>query len=315
MAHFQQPEQLEEATSSLCAPVRMTAPSDRPFHAEVTDASVGPVLVARIASTPLRLLRPSRIIGSGDRELVKLTLHRAGHLIVAQDGRQSRARPGNLFAYETIRPYELVGRDGCDIVIVGVPRSMLGPCGDLISRRTAVMLPCDNGIRSVIAGFFTGLADTVLTGRGGGPGGPGAIYLADTAASLLMTAFADTPADRVELPTGLADRILTYALANLHDPGLSAGSVANRFGVSPRYLHRLMRDRDIRFGAWVRRERMKRIRQDLLDPRLGNSTAAAIAARWGIHDPDHLSRSLRAEFGCSAAEIRASARDLASLGN
>ena len=52
---------------------------------------------------------------------------------------------------------------------------------------------------------------------------------------------------------------------------------------------------------------MKRIRQDLLDPRLANWTAAAIATRWGIQDPDHLSRSLRAEFGHSAAEIRASA--------
>ncbi|MBO0807597.1 MAG: helix-turn-helix domain-containing protein [Actinobacteria bacterium] len=56
----------------------------------------------------------------------------------------------------------------------------------------------------------------------------------------------------------------------------------------------------------MRRERMKRIRLDLLDPRLAHWTAARIAARWGIQDPEHLSRSLRAEFGQSAAEIRAS---------
>jgi AraC-like DNA-binding protein len=67
------------------------------------------------------------------------------------------------------------------------------------------------------------------------------------------------PADRVEVPTGLADQILSYALASLHDLGLSVGSVGRRYGISPRYLHKLMRDRGIRFGAWVRRERMKRI--------------------------------------------------------
>lgn len=126
-------------------------------------------------------------------------------------------------------------------------------------------------------------------------------------ASLLITAFAGTSGERVERPTELADRILSYALANLHDPGLSAASVARRFGISPRYLHRLMRDRGIQFASWVRHERMKRIRQDLLDPRLANLTAAAIAARWGVLDPDHLGRALRAEFGQSGAEIRAAA--------
>jgi AraC-like DNA-binding protein len=229
--------------------------------------------------------------------------------IVAQDGRQSRVSPGDLVAYESTRPYELVGQDRCDIVVLGVPRPMLGPSGDLISRRTALTLPSDRGIRSVIATFFSGLAD-----QADGLSGPSSARLADTVASLLITAFSDTPAGRVEVSTGLADRLLSYALASLHDPGLSAQSVAHRHGISVRYLHKLMRDRDIRFAAWVRRERMRRIRRDLLDPRLAHVTAAGIAARWGIQDPDHLGRSLRAEFGCGAAEIRACAGQLPSPG-
>lgn len=97
--------------------------------------------------------------------------------------------------------------------------------------------------------FFSGLAD-----HADGLAGPGEVRLADTVASLLITAFTDVPAERADVPTDLADRILCYALASLHDPGLSAGSVAHRHG---------------------------------------------------IPDPGHLGRSLRAEFGHSAAEIRA----------
>jgi AraC-like DNA-binding protein len=179
---------------------------------------------------------------------------------------------------------------------------MLGPSGELISRRAAITLPSDRGIRSVIAAFFSGLAD-----HADGLGGPGQARLEDTVASLLITAFTDVPADRVDAQAGLADRILCYALANLHDPELSVASVAYRHGISPRSLHKLMHQQGIQFSAWVRRERMKRIRQDLLDPLLANWTAAAIAARWGIQDPAHLGRSLKAEFGHSAAEIRASA--------
>jgi AraC-like DNA-binding protein len=268
MAQFQQLEVFQAAASSLFVPLRVNAPADAPFRAEVADASVGPISVTRIVSTPAQVLRLPRLIGSADRELVKVTLHRRGHLIVAQDGRQSRVSPGDLVAYESSRPYELVGQDRCDIIVLGVPRPMLGPSGDLISRRTALTLPSDRGIRSVIATFFS----------------------------------------------GLADRLLSYALASLHDPGLSAQSVAHRHGISVRYLHKLMRDRDIRFAAWVRRERMRRIRRDLLDPRLAHVTAAGIAARWGIQDPDHLGRSLRAEFGCGAAEIRACAGQLPSPG-
>jgi AraC-like DNA-binding protein len=308
MAHFREPEAFAAAGSALLPPMRFEAPADQPFHAEAVGASVGPLVMARFACTQGRALRQPRLIGSADPELVKVAMHRAGELIVGQDGRQARVMPGDMFACETIRPYELVSRDSCDMVVVGVPRPMLSPVGDLISSRTAVTLPGDCGIRPLIGAFFSGLA-----AHADGLGGPGALRLADAMVSLLIAVFAGTPAARVELPTGLTDRIMSYTLASLHDPGLSVGSVAHRFGISPRYLHKLMRDRGIRFGVWVRQERMKRIRLDLLDPRLAHWTAARIAARWGITDPDHLSRSLRAEYGQSAAGIRASAGPLPDL--
>lgn len=315
MAEFGSAQEFQEAAQPLFPPLLLTAPADRPYHAEMAAASVGPVVILRVACTPMELQRPQWLIGSAECELVKVTLHRRGSLIVGQGGRQNKVRPGDLVAYDVYRPYELVNPDPCEIVIITMPRPMLGPSADFFSRRTAIPLPSDQGIRSVIATFFNGLADTALDEHADQPYGPDAARLADTVASLFITAFTDTPCERAGLPTSLTDQILSYTLANLHDPGLSVGSVARRFRISPRYLHTLMRDRDIRFGAWVRQERMKRIRRDLLDPRLANSTAAAIAARWGIHDPDHLSRSLRAEFGCSAADIRASAIGLASRGS
>lgn len=302
-------EALQEATSSVFAPLRLSVPPGTPFHAEMAGASVGPMVIASVTTTtPGHVRRPRRLIGSGDRDLVKVTLQRSGNAIVTQGDRQCRGGPGDLIAYDMNRPYQISNLDHVDAIVIGLPRPMLGPDSDsLLRHRTAVPVPSDRGIRSVIATFLHGLADTALTGDDSELHGPGAVRLADTAASLLITAFTGTPLERIELPTGLADQILSYALANLHDPGLSVGSVARRFGISPRYLHTLMRSRDIQFAAWVRHERMKRIRQDLLDPRLANLTAAAIAAGWGVLDPDHLGRGLRAEFGQSAAEIRASA--------
>lgn len=308
MVQFRQVEAMEEAASSLLVPLRMTVPAGPPFHAEIADASVGPVGIFSVASANSgQVRRLPRLINSGDRPLLKVIMQRRGNAIVTQDGRQSQVGPGDLIAYDTNRPYEYATPDSMNAVIIALPQPMLGPSGDLMLRRTATTIPGDRGIRSVISTFFNGLADTALDSPADQLAGPDAVRLADTVASLLITAFADAPGERAELPTDLADQILSYALANLHDPGLSAATVARRFGISPRYLHTLMRGRDLQFAAWVRHERMKRIRQDLTDPRLANLTAAAIAARWGVLDPVHLSRSLRAEFGQSAAGIRASA--------
>lgn len=308
MVQFRQIEAMEEAASSLLVPLRMTVPADRPFQGEVTDATVGPVGIFRVSATvPGQVRRLPGLIGSGDRPLIKVVVQRRGDAIVSQDGRQGRVGPGDLIAYDTNRPYEYIAPEPINGVVIALPQPMLGPGGDLVLRRTAISVPGDRGIRSVIAAFFSGLADTVLDPAADQASGAEAVRLADTMASLLVTAFTGTPCERVEQPTALVDQMLSYALANLHDPGLSAASVARRFGISPRYLHTLMRGRDIQFAAWVRHERLKRIRQDLLDPRLANLTAAAIAARWGVLDPGHLSRSLRAEFGCGAAELRACA--------
>jgi AraC-like DNA-binding protein len=296
-------EELQAAASSILVPLRVTATADAEFRARVDSARVGPVTVARIRGTPHQVFREARRITSADSDLLKVTLYRGGSAYVRQDDRRCRANPGDLVVFDTGRPYELRVVGACDVVVIGLPRAMLGPNADLISRRVATPQPCDSGTRAVIAGFVSGLADHIDDL----PGMPG-IHLADALASLIVTAFTDSPPERVEVTSGLTDRIIAYALANLGDPALSVEAVARRHGISPRYLHELFRRRDITFAAWVRRERLTRIRRNLQDPALATRTIAVIAARWGIRDPGHLSRAIKKEFGLTAAEIRLSAR-------
>jgi AraC-like DNA-binding protein len=300
---FVRAEELQAAASSILVPLRVTASVDAGFRARVYSARVGPVTVARIRGTPHQVSREARWITSADSDIFKVTLYQGGPAYVTQDDRRYRANPGDLVVLDTGRPYELSVIDTCDVVVIGLPRAMLGPHADLISRRVATPQPCDSGTRAVIADFLSGLADHI----DGLPGTPG-IHLADALASLIITAFTDSPPERAEVTSDLADRIIVYTLANLGDPALSVESVARRHGISPRYLHELFRRRGITFAAWVRHERLTRIRRNLQDPALATRTTAVIAARWGIRDPGHLSRALKKEFGLTAAEIRLSAR-------
>ncbi|MFJ9713771.1 helix-turn-helix domain-containing protein [Streptomyces sp. NPDC101234] len=73
-----------------------------------------------------------------------------------------------------------------------------------------------------------------------------------------------------------------------------------------RYLCKVLSRRDVTLVSWIRSRRPERIRRDLRGPSLADRSAATIAARWGILDAPHLSRTLRAEFGQSVAETRRS---------
>jgi AraC-like DNA-binding protein len=84
--------------------------------------------------------------------------------------------------------------------------------------------------------------------------------------------------------------------------------VARAHGVSVRYLHKVLAPTGSTLSAWIRRQRLDRIRRDLADESLAGRTASAIAARWGMTDTGHLSRALKAEFGMTAHEIRRSTR-------
>jgi AraC-like DNA-binding protein len=247
------------------------------------------------------VVREARSIGSADPDLFKVTLHRRGSMVVEQDGRQSVAFPGDLVVFDTSRPYELSSTEPLEVAVFTAPRAMFGAGADLLGRRTAAPVASDSGLRSVIAAFLSGVADQL-----GDLPGPNDLRLADALSSLIIATFTEANPERAEAPTALTERILSYTLANLGDPSLSVESVARRHGVSTRYVHKLLRRHDISFAAWVRRERLARIRRDLLDPALARRTVSAIAARWGIADPGHLARAFRAEFGHTAADLRRS---------
>jgi AraC-like DNA-binding protein len=91
----------------------------------------------------------------------------------------------------------------------------------------------------------------------------------------------------------------------LSDPSLCPAHIAAEHGISTRQLHRLFRQAGIPFGAFVRRRRLERCRDDLADPGLRPLPMTEIAYRWGFSDSAHFSRCFRAAFGCTARDFRA----------
>jgi len=292
--------QLQTAASSILAPLAVTAPGVAAFCADIDAAAVGRAAVARIRGSGHLVARTARAITSTDPELLKVTLHRSpAAAAVDQGGRQSRVHGGDFVVFDMTRPYRLSVADGCDVMAVGIPRTELGRHADTVARQAARRLSADMGAQAVLSAFLQGLGSHLdeLTG-------PAQAHVGDALVSLLIAAFTEAEPGRMDTETALVDRIRVYALANISDPSLCVDSVAAAHGISARQLHRLFHRTGEPFAAWLRRERLDRIRRDLLDPVHDSRTAAAVAARWGIHDPRHLARALKAHYGQSARDLR-----------
>ncbi|MFZ2526864.1 MAG: helix-turn-helix domain-containing protein [Rhodococcus sp. (in: high G+C Gram-positive bacteria)] len=84
------------------------------------------------------------------------------------------------------------------------------------------------------------------------------------------------------------------------------GRVAAANGISVRGLTALFAPDDSP-AAFLRRERLRRARSDLADPRWISTPVSTIGARWGFLDASTFGRAFRREFGSSPAGYRAEA--------
>jgi AraC-like DNA-binding protein len=104
--------------------------------------------------------------------------------------------------------------------------------------------------------------------------------------------------------TALLARIRAYIERRLADPDLYPSTIADAHHISVRYLHKLFESEHTTVAAYIRRRRLERSRQDLLDPALHDRPVGAIGARWGFHSPAHFSRAFRGAYETTPGELR-----------
>ena len=92
-------------------------------------------------------------------------------------------------------------------------------------------------------------------------------------------------------------RVFAAIEAQLGEPRLSMGDIADKEQLSPRYLQRLFERQGLTFSGYVKRRRLERCRQDLIDPKYAGQSIAEIGFRWGFRDQARFSRTFSQAFG------------------
>lgn len=90
----------------------------------------------------------------------------------------------------------------------------------------------------------------------------------------------------------------------LGDPALSPERVAQRLGISVRYLHKLFAGHGPSFGRWLSARRVQRAHSLLLDPDRSDWTVTRIAHECGFNDPAYFSRVFKNAYGLTPSQLR-----------
>ena len=84
----------------------------------------------------------------------------------------------------------------------------------------------------------------------------------------------------------------------------SLEGLAQGEGLSPRAIQKLFRAEQLTFSQYLRRRRLERAAQDLLDPLQAETMVAEIGFRLGFTDPAHFSRAFREQYGTTPSVYR-----------
>ena len=234
-------------------------------------------------------------------EVYFLNLQVKGQCRMSQGGRSALIHPGQFSIVDSTEPY--LNDYCCDDWLqysFRIPRHLLRPQLRNADHTTATSVSANGGVGTVAVEFLMSIA------RNAHNLSPGAAQLSHSMIELVAMSLGatDSTVEAGERSTrkALCTSVTNYIERNIADPNLSPAKAAAHFGISLRYLHRVLEEGNRSFGRIVLEERLAHCAQDLTSAR--KESISEVAMRWGFNDLSHFSRTFRQRFGKTPREFR-----------
>jgi AraC-like DNA-binding protein len=293
-----------DVLSNIFMPIDLLGEFGPHIPAEMRTAQLGPIrLNDSRTGAPFQTLRTSRLIRNSTPDVYLVGVLVDGQARIEQDNRQAVLRPGDLSLVDPARP-SARSFTAMHTITVSIPKPMMPLRDRELTELTGVRVPGDHGA-SALASALTRQLAARINELSASQAARLSTAVADTLAVALAARIGNTSAAHEAREHILLHRIYAFIERQLSDPGLSPRSIAAAHHISLRTLHKLFEDESVSVGEWIRRRRLERCRQDLLDPALRDRPIAATAARWGLPNAAHFTRAFRAAYGAPPSEFRA----------
>ncbi len=266
------------------------------------------VTLTEVAATPQTARRGALQLGREKEAFFGVTFQKKGAAAVDQGGRSDLLRPGDVWLLDGTQRSCIDLREPFDQILLRIPYERLAPrlprggqWRGLVLRPTS---PLCAVLNAHVGAVESALARLDPDGR---------TALLETTIDLIALAFTEEiksfAGDGSTVRRALVLRAMRFIDARLADPALSAVSVAAALGVSTGYLQHVFQAAGTTAGHHIRRRRLERCRDDLIDPLRAREQIGEIAMRWGFGDMPHFSRAFKERFGLSPRDYRAHAKE------
>lgn len=270
------------------------------FTGHVKARPISGVNVTTIASERQKIYRGRPEISRMPLEVYFLNLQVRGQCRMQQGGRAALLNAGEFALVDSTEPYlNDYCSDDWEQHSFRIPRHLLRPLLKDPDRATAVKIGDGGGIETVTVEYLTSIARNVdrLSQTG--------TTLSASMVDLVALAVGGNPAvserGRGTARQALCASLVKYVDFNIADPELGPATVAANFGISPRYLHKVLEEGGRSFGRLVLEGRLDRCAKGLAT---SDTPITDIAMRWGFNDLSHFSRTFRQRFGKSPRSYR-----------
>lgn len=261
-------------------------------HMQLIDASVA--------------TRERALLSDGSDDVI-LHLQISGARELEQSGRTATALPGGAVFSLNAEPSIIRLPAGADFVSIALPHAAIYARTKRIEDAAAIALPPDHPSVNLLAAYLTAIgrctdADIALGQLMAG-------HMLDLAAHLADSALGYDGAERRRLGAVRLTALKADIDANLGGD-VSAPALAERHGVSDRYIHKLFAAEGTTVSHYVQGLRLERVRRWLGDPRYWTRTIAELVFDAGFGDISTFNRAFRQHFGETPSETRQRAKSV-----
>ena len=232
-------------------------------------------------------------------DLLKVCIQRVGSATIQQDDREVMLTPGSMAIYDIDRPYSIRLQGEWRCTVIAFPRTALMASEHFIDAVICRPTHVAEGPGSVLIPLVASAVSRAETGRRAAASDA---LMGLACLDLLKAALAERGLP--QRPDAVRLQVEAYIRAHIADADLSHSKVAAAHHMSERTLHRLFDEADQTVTELIRSYRLDGILSDLRSPGSAGDAISRIAARWGIHDMPHFTRTFRARYGMSPSEAR-----------
>jgi AraC-like DNA-binding protein len=275
----------------------------REFQAALELRRVGSIDIGRIATSPLNSARTTSLVRDGDDGLL-VTLLDCGRASHIQGDADQALEPGEGVMSDCGYPGELNFVADSEFWNLKIPRHMIATMFSRPMRFAGAKLDKDIAARRLLLGYIReafnlDVAASVRATR---------LY-EQHIVDLIALALGANGATRAEADErGVRSVRLSAILKEIErssrDPAVNAIAIAQRLGVTPRYVHFLLEETGKSFTHHVLERRLEKAAALLRDQTRRSAKIADIAGEVGFNDLSNFNRAFRCRYGVTPSDLR-----------